>query len=174
MAQNVFADKAHLPRIQNSSQLKQFEREKILVSTSHIKGVVDSRIKPEYRYLRPNAARFLAQFASVHLQNYHRSLVLTSAVRPIDYQQSLRKRNGNAAKSSGPLQSSHPTGETFDVSKRVMVPAEQAWARSYLLKKKVAGRIIPEEEMVQPCFHIMVLPSVKTAHHVSPHHPHHA
>ena len=161
IAQNVAANHAHLARIKDTPQLKKLEKGKVLVPISHIKGVImDSRTKPENRFLRVEAAQFLGRFAGIHLVKYHRRVFVTSAVRTMDYQRQLRKRNPNAAKAdSGLLQSSHPTGETFDISTRVMVPKEAAWARMYLYSQKRAGRIIVEEETIEPCFHIMVIPA---------------
>ena len=161
VAQNRAADKAHLQRFKSNAQLRLKEKARVLVKTSYIPGVIDSRIStPENKYLLPNAERFLRIFAKKHLKKWHRSLVLTSAVRSKDYQRSLRGRNRNAARSdTGLLQTSHTTGETFDISKKVMVPREVVSTRLYLLTQVNLHKIIVEEEDRQPCFHIMVLPS---------------
>jgi len=54
--------------------------------------------------------------------------------------------------------SSHLTGATFDLSRRLMSAEQNEWMRAALLAYTVQGRVIYLEETVQPCYHVFVMP----------------
>jgi hypothetical protein len=81
---------------------------------------------------------------------------VNSAVRTVEFQHWLRKRNRNAADLDGDTASPHLTGATIDVSKRWMSRKQLKWMRDYLLAFQTAGMIDVEEEFRQRVFHITV------------------
>ena len=79
-----------------------------------------------------------------------------SAVRTVEFQQRLTRRNANAAPSSGDTASPHLTGQAVDIAKRGLTITEIAWMRAYLQPLIDQGKIDVEEEFQQACFHISV------------------
>jgi len=67
----------------------------------------------------------------------------------------LRRHNRFAAPESGDTASTHLTGVTADLSRRVFTKSEYAWVRAYLMPLHEAGLIDPIEES-QPVLHIVV------------------
>jgi hypothetical protein len=108
------------------------------------------------RYCRPWTARFLADIARLHYETFHRPLIVSSAVRTVDYQKRLMGVNGNAAQAVGDIVSPHLTGAAVDLPKDNLSRQEMAWMRRKLQALQEAGKIDVEEEFQQPCFHISV------------------
>jgi hypothetical protein len=108
------------------------------------------------RYCRPWTARFLADLARLHYDAFHRPLIVSSAVRTVDYQKRLMGVNGNAARAEGDIVSPHLTGAAVDLPKEIFSRQEMAWMRSKLAALQDAGKIDVEEEFQQTCFHITV------------------
>ncbi len=111
------------------------------------------------RYCRPWTARFLADLARAHAEQFHRPLEVSSAVRTVAYQLRLEKINGNAAPAEGDIASPHLTGASIDIAKHGLSQREIAWMRIRLLELQQAGKIDVEEEFEQACFHITVYTS---------------
>jgi len=111
------------------------------------------------RYCRPWTAKFLADLARAHAAEFHRPLMVSSAVRTVEYQKRLERVNGNAAPAEGDVVSPHVTGATIDIAKEDMNRRQLAWMRSRLLALELAGKIDVEEEFQQSCFHITVYKS---------------
>lgn len=108
------------------------------------------------RYCRPWTARFLADIARLHYETFHRPLIVSSAVRTVDYQKRLMGVNGNAAQAVGDIVSPHLTGAAVDLPKDNLSRQEMAWMRRKLQALQEAGKIDVEEEFQQSCFHISV------------------
>lgn len=117
-----------------------------------------------HRYCRPWAASFLSDLAGEHAAQFHKPIIVSSAVRTVEYQAHLMRHNHNAAAAEGDIVSPHLTGATVDIAKSGMSRQELVWMRNRLLALQTAGLIDVEEEFRQPCFHITVyksyLPSV--------------
>ena len=77
-------------------------------------------------------------------------------IRTISLQNSLRRRNANAASPYGEKRSTHLTGASIDISKKGMTRAQQNWMRGVLRSLREQGYIFAIEEFRQPAFHIMV------------------
>jgi hypothetical protein len=153
--QRVLED--NLERIQDAAQLE------LLTSTSRLVALPEGRtlrvaahLGPDRRYCRPWTARFLMEFANDHYTKWRAPIQVNSAVRTMEFQQWLRRRNRNAAELEGEAASPHLTGATVDVSKRWMSRKQLRWLRDYLLALQTAGVIDVEEEFRQRVFHITV------------------
>ncbi len=155
--QNVMADQAGLERILNDDDLLDKRREGQLVRLPVSRALnVDPRLPPDRRFCRPWVAQFLTELAEAHFARFGTPLQVNSAVRTVEFQQKLMRRNGNAAPAEGDTASPHLTGQAVDLAKRGMSLAEIAWMRGALLNGMEAGRIDVEEEFQQSCFHISV------------------
>ena len=117
-------------------------------------GLPDNR-----RYCRPWTASFLSDLARAHAARFHSPILVTSAVRTVEYQKRLGRVNGNAAAAEGDIASPHLTGGTIDIAKQGLSRQEIAWMRARLLPLQEAGKIDVEEEFAQACFHITVYKS---------------
>lgn len=165
--QNRRLDAEGLERIETESDLKARIAHHFLVPVPVSASLtVNPELESTHRYCRPWTARFLADLARAHEMEFHRPLEVSSAVRTVDYQRRLRRRNGNAAAAVGNIVSPHLTGATVDITKKEMSPQELMWMRRHLLALQDAGKIDVEEEFEQACFHITVyktyLPPRKT------------
>ena len=155
--QNERMEADGLERILDEQDLAARIGEKLLVplpSSSVL--VVNTDLTENHRYCRPWTATFLSDFAREHDAAFHKPLVVSSAVRTVEYQAHLMHRNGNAAAAEGDIVSPHLTGGTIDIAKSGMSRKELVWMRDHLLALQTAGLIDVEEEFRQPCFHITV------------------
>jgi hypothetical protein len=118
--------------------------------------MVNDAMPSDRRYARPWAVRFLNDLARAHYARFHTPLVITSAVRTVEFQKHLVRINGNAAPPTGDVASPHLYGQAIDLGKRGMSMTEIAWMRAYLTPVESAGKIDVEEEFQQACFHISV------------------
>jgi hypothetical protein len=155
--QNEMADAEGLDRIQDDDDLAQKVTDKELVripanSMLH----VDERLPDNRRYCRPWVAQFLTDIARAHYARFHTPLQVNSAVRTVEFQERLRRTNGNAAPIDGDTASPHLTGLAVDIAKKPLSQAEVAWMRGYLLPLEQQGKIDVEEEFQQACFHMSV------------------
>jgi len=120
---------------------------------------VNGNLPENRRYCRPWTASFLADLSRAHAAQFHSPLLVTSAVRTVEYQKELARVNGNAAAAEGDIASPHLTGATIDIAKQGLSRKEVAWMRARLLPLEDAGKIDVEEEFQQSCFHITVYKS---------------
>ncbi len=155
--QNQMAAADGLDRIEDDSQLQQMRHYKLLVSLPDNEAImVNDAMPSDRRYARPWAVRFLNDLARAHYARFHSPLVITSAVRTVEFQKHLVRINGNAAPPTGDVASPHLYGQAIDLGKRGMSMTEIAWMRAYLTPVESAGKIDVEEEFQQACFHISV------------------
>jgi len=155
--QNIIADVEGLGRIQNDAQIQEMLAAKRLAPLPVGHGLsVDPRLPSNRRYCRPWTADFLANLAHAHSALFVHPLVVTSAVRTVQFQQHLERINGNAAPASGDTASPHLTGQAVDIGKKGMSMREIGWMRAYLGQLQSAGLLDVEEEFHQSCFHISV------------------
>lgn len=146
-----------LERIENEQDLAGRIAHHLLVPIPVSAGLtVNDQLTPNHRYCRPWTAQFLADLARAHEAAFHRPLEVTSAVRPVSYQEHLIRINGNAAPAQGDIVSPHVMGATIDIGKKGLSWREIAWMRRRLLALEDEGKIDVEEEFHQACFHITV------------------
>lgn len=155
--QNAQADKENLTRIENREQLEKFKRAMLLVPIPKNNEIqIDSRIPNELRWCRPWTKTFLLNMSHNHWGTFEKSIQINSAVRTVEYQKRLRRRNANAAPIEGEKTSSHLTGSTVDIAKLGMSKKQLEWMRTYLLRLEKCGLIEATEEFNQAVFHVMV------------------
>lgn len=155
--QNIVADVEGLTRIENDDQLRAMVHAGDLVPLPASGGItIDPRLPLNRRYCRSWTAKFLADLSAAHERLFGDSLILTSAVRTVEFQRHLARYNGNAAPYSGDTASPHLTGEAIDIGKKGMSSHEIAWMRAVLGELQNRGKLDVEEEFHQACFHISV------------------
>jgi hypothetical protein len=146
-----------LERIMDESDLSARIEHKLLVPVPVSSGLTVNQNLPEnHRYVRPWTAQFLSDLARAHLALFHRPLEVSSAVRPVSYQERLARTNGNAAPAEGDIISPHIMGATIDIAKHGLTYREIGWLRRSLATLEDAGVLDVEEEFRQSCFHITV------------------
>ncbi len=155
--QNQMADRDGLNRVRDDADLLDLRRQHKLVALPENEALqVDVRLPEDRRFSRPWTAEFLSVLANDHYAAFHQPLKVDSAVRTVEFQQRLTRRNANAAPSSGDTASPHLTGQAVDIAKRGLTITEIAWMRAYLQPLIDQGKIDVEEEFQQACFHISV------------------
>ncbi len=158
--QNYRTEADGLERIEDDAQLNELLLEKALVQVPVSAQLrINDALPVNRRFCRPWTAEFLVNLARAHAARFHRSLIVTSAVRTVEYQRSLMLVNGNAAPADGDIASPHLSGATIDIAKKGLTMSEISWMRAYLLPLEQSGKIDVEEEFKQSCFHITVYKS---------------
>ena len=146
-----------LERIEDEDDLAARIEHRLLIPVPASEALlVNGNLPANHRYCRPWTARFLADLAQAHEAAFHRPLLVSSAVRTVDYQKRLMLINGNAAPAVGDVVSPHLTGAAVDIAKDGLSRQEMAWMRRRLLILESSGKIDVEEEFQQACFHITV------------------
>jgi len=158
--QNEKTEADGLERIEDEDDLADRIAHRLLVPVPvSLALTINGNLPVNHRYCRPWTARFLADLARSHAEEFHRPLEVSSAVRTVAYQKRLMGVNGNAAAAEGDIVSPHLTGATIDIAKGPLSRDEVAWMRTRLLALEEAGKIDVEEEFQQSCFHITVYKS---------------
>ncbi len=167
--QNEMADAEGLDRIQDDDDLarKVAKRQLVALPVSAMLHV-DERLPENRRYCRPWVAKFMTDIARAHYARFHTPLQVNSAVRTVEFQERLRRTNGNAAPVDGDIASPHLTGFAVDIAKHPLSQTEIAWMRGYLLPLEQQGKIDVEEEFQQACFHMSVYTKYMPAPSISP------
>jgi hypothetical protein len=158
--QNQKTEADSLERILDDDDLADRIAHKMLVKVPASSALTVNPGLPENRrYCRPWTANFLTDLARAHAAQFHHPLIVSSAVRTVEYQKHLMGINGNAAAAEGDIASPHLTGATIDIAKQGLSRRELAWLRGWLLPLLAADQIDVEEEFQQACFHITVYKS---------------
>lgn len=154
LAQNAAADEMRLPRIKNDAMMRELIGDGSLVPLP-LGQALRSTCKRDRAFLQPRAADKLADLSAAFYAAFKSPLFVSSAVRPIDVQRHLFRRNRAAAPPTGPVASVHPTGIAFDLPVRVLSKAQRRWLTWRLWYEHQTGRAIVEQE--RRCFHVVVL-----------------
>lgn len=155
--QNERADADDLSRMSDVSMIRRFANAGLLVRVpGETRHYYTRYIPAKYGYLRPWSKLFLDRLSRQYYSRFGKPLRVTSLVRTVALQQSIAKRNGNAAAAHGSRRSSHLTGATLDISKNGMNRAQIDWMRTVLHSVMQKGYLYAVEEFNQPTFHIMV------------------
>jgi len=155
--QNERSEDENLERIENDTDLQDRITRGLLVRVPESSALaVNPALPDNRRYCRPWTADFLTDLARAHRAQFHTPLMVSSAVRTVEYQMRLMRINGNAADAEGDIVSPHLTGATIDIAKSGLSRHELDWMRRQLLAYQNAGIIDVEEEFHQRCFHITV------------------
>lgn len=155
--QNAEANRLGLERYADSKALSAaIEREDLVPLPVSVSLAVDKRLPPERRYCRPWVAAFLLDLSDAFYHDYHQPLLVDSAVRTVRVQRSLLRWNKNAAPAHGELESVHIAGIAVDIARRPLTGDQIRWLEFRLEYYHALGLVIVEEELKQPCFHIVV------------------
>ena len=155
--QNTRSEEESLQRIEDDDDLHDRIVRGLLVRVPESGSLIVNAALPEdRRYCRPWTASFLEDLSRAHQSKFHSPLIVSSAVRTVEYQKRLMRINGNAADAEGDVVSPHLTGATIDIAKSGLSRKEMLWMRNQLLGYQNAGVIDVEEEFRQRCFHITV------------------
>jgi hypothetical protein len=155
--QNEMAESEGLERILDEDDLADRIAQGLLVPVPASAALmVNTNLPENHRYCRAWTANFLSDLAHAHAARFGHPVLVSSAVRTVEYQKQLMMINGNAAAAEGDVVSPHLTGATIDIAKTGMNRQELAWMRSWLLPLQLSGQIDVEEEFHQSCFHITV------------------
>jgi hypothetical protein len=158
LRQNEEIDRLLLPRIQNDDELQEMILRQELLELSDSEGVaLAPNLDITRRYARPWTRDFVNDLGDAFYAEFGRSIQITSAVRTVEQQKKLRRRNRNAAPIEGEVASSHLAGTTVDIGKRGLSRKEKKWVEQYLKALQDNGLIEAAEERRQACFHVMVL-----------------
>jgi hypothetical protein len=158
--QNTKTEADGLERILDDDDLADRVARKQLIPLPASPTLGVTSIQPENRrFCRPWTAAFLVDLDHAHAEQFHGVMQVSSAVRTVEFQKKLMRRNKNAAPADGDIASPHLTGATIDIAKSGLSRQEKDWMRSYLLPLQEAGKIDVEEEFRQACFHITVYKS---------------
>jgi uncharacterized protein DUF5715 len=155
--QNAEADRLGLERFADNTALAAAVARGDLVplpTSDHL--YVDRRLDPKRRYCRPWVAAFLTDLSESFYQEFGQPLLIDSAVRTVRVQRSLLRWNHNAAPWHGELASVHIAGIAVDIARRPLTGNQIRWLQFKLEYYHALGLVIVEEELKQPCFHIVV------------------
>lgn len=171
--QNERVELESLERIEDDVDLQNRIASGALVRVPETSGlIVNPGLPEDRRYCRQWTADFLTDLSRAHQAQFHKPLIVSSAVRTVEFQKHLMRVNHNAADAEGDVVSPHLTGATIDIAKSGLSRREMQWMRDHLFAYQTAGVIDVEEEFRQRCFHITVYKNYSPAS--SPEGPHHA
>jgi len=157
VAQNAEANRLGLPRYVDGKELAAAIKRKDLVPLPlNIGLTVDRRLDPKRRYCRPWVAAFLTDLGDAYYREFHKPLLVDSAVRTVRVQRSILRWNRNAASARGELASVHLAGIAVDIASRPLAGNQIRWLEFKLEYYNALGLILVEEELKQPCIHIVV------------------
>jgi len=158
LRQNEEIDRLALQRIQNDDELQNMILRQELLELSDSEGIlIAPNLDVTRRFSRPWTRDFVYDLGAAFYSEFSRPLQITSAVRTVEQQKKLRRRNRNAAPIDGERASSHLAGTTVDIGKRGLNRKEKKWLEQYLKNLQDQGYIEAAEERRQACFHVMVL-----------------
>jgi hypothetical protein len=168
--QNERSEDEALERIEDDADLQDRIARGALVRVPESAALaVNPALPDNRRYCRPWTAEFLSDLSRAHNAVFRKPLVVSSAVRTVEYQKRLMRTNHNAADAEGDVVSPHLTGGTIDIAKSGLSRHEMQWMRSELLAYQQAGVLDVEEEFRQRCFHITVYKNYSSL--AQPHNP---
>ena len=169
--QNERVELESLERIEDDIDLQNRISSGALVRVPETSAILVNPSLPEdRRYCRQWTADFLSDLSRAHEAQFHKPLIVSSAVRTVEYQKRLMRVNRNAADAEGDIVSPHLTGATIDIAKSGLSRREMQWMRDHLFAYQTAGVIDVEEEFRQRCFHITVYKNYSPAGSPQPHH----
>src|SRR6266496_4063624 len=126
--QNAEIDRLDLPRIEDDDELDDLVQQKKLVGLPTTAGVrIDPRLEEDRRYCKPWTRDFLRDLGSDFHKEFGGAIQVNSAVRTVEQQKKLRRRNGNAAPIEGSTASSHLAGLTVDIAKKGLSRKQHRW-----------------------------------------------
>lgn len=155
--QNEAIDAMKLPRISDDKQLKSLIGDDNLVPLTHNQYVaISPKLEAKRRYVKPSVDIFLQELGQEYYAQFREPIQVNSAVRTVKTQLSLIRWNRNAAPVHGDKASAHLAGVAVDLQRRGLTPGQIRFIQQKLLTLAKMKMVIVEEELKQPCFHIVV------------------
>ena len=153
--QNEIIDKLGLPRIKDSKALASLVENNKLVPITENKYVrISPKLEADRRYCKPWVDDFLQDLGKAFYDRFEEPIQVNSAVRTIRVQMRLLRWNHNAAPVHGEKASAHLAGIAVDLQRRGLTRDQMTFIQDKLLG--LGTRVIVEEELKQPCFHVVV------------------
>ncbi len=157
LAQNAAIDALGIPRIKDDKTLRSLVREEELVPVTDNQYVrVSAKLEAKRRYCRPWVDLFLQEFGREYYERFGGAIQVNSAVRTVRTQLGLLRWNRNAAPAHGETASAHLAGVAVDLQRRGLTKEQIRFMQQKLLYLSNLGMIVGEEELREPCFHIVV------------------
>lgn len=157
LSQNAAIDDLRIPRIKNDSALREMVSSDELVPITQNQYVrICYKLEAKRRFARPWVDLFLQELGKEYFERFGEQIQVNSAVRTERTQSLLRRWNHNAAPVHGETASAHLAGVAVDLQRRGLSPAQVHFIQKKLLYLSNLGMVIVEEELKQPCFHIVV------------------
>jgi Family of unknown function (DUF5715) len=157
LSQNTAIDNMGLPRIQNDEALREMIASQELVPITQNQYVrVCYKLETKRRFVRPWVDAFLQELGQQYYDKFGDQLQVNSAVRTVRTQMHLLRINHNAAPAHGEASSAHLAGVAVDLQRRGLTREQIGFIQQKLLFLANLNMVIVEEELKQPCFHIVV------------------
>jgi hypothetical protein len=157
VSQNEKLDALELPRLSDDVELEEaIDNEDLVPLKESVALKIASNLTETRRYCKPWTRDFVQDFSQAFYEEFKKPIQVNSAVRTMDQQKKLRRRNRNAGPIDGETASTHLAGVSLDISKRGLTRKQHEWIEQYFLPLKSEGLIDPIEERRQPVFHVVV------------------
>jgi Family of unknown function (DUF5715) len=157
LSQNNAIDELGLPRLQDDKALKFSVEEAELVPITHNQYVrISPKLEAKRRFCKPWVDMFLQELGQAYYERFGDQIQVNSAVRTVRTQMHLLRINHNAAPAHGETASAHLAGIAVDLQRRGLTPAQVHFIQKKLLYLSNLNMVIVEEELKQPCFHVVV------------------
>jgi hypothetical protein len=155
--QNAAIDAMGLERIRNARMLRAMVADRRLVPITVNSYVqVSPRLERNRRYCRPWVDAFLQELGRDYFTRFGEPIQVNSAARTVRTQIWLLRWNRNAAPWHGEKASAHLAGVAVDLRRRGLSREQIGFVQQKLLYFSNLGMVIVEEELRQPCFHVVV------------------
>jgi hypothetical protein len=155
--QNEAIDAMGLPRIRDDRQLRSLVSEEALVPVTVDRYVaISPKLEAKRRYVRPTVDEFLQELGREYFEQFGKPIQVNSAVRTVRTQIGLLHWNRNAAPAHGDKASAHLAGVAVDLQRRGLTPEQIRFVQRKLLIFARMDMVIVDEELREPCFHIVV------------------
>lgn len=151
---NIIADEMQTPVVYDSNidSLKKAGYLVRITENVNIKSTEEDPFDMSNAYLAQPAADALDTLACHFKKKFNQKLFLTSALRTVEYQKKLTKKNRNATEEG----SMHMRGCAFDITYKKLSREKIKWIEAELKKLKTARIWITKETRGSLCFHIVV------------------
>lgn len=155
--QNAVIDGMGLPRIKNEKALTVLVQNGDVVPITENKYVrISPRLEASRRYVRPWVDAFLQELGQEYFDRFEEPIQVNSGVRTMRTQMSLLRWNHNAAPVHGEKASAHLAGVAVDLQRRGLTQDRLRFIQQKLRYFVAMKMVIVEEELKQPCIHIVV------------------
>ena len=157
--QNAMIDSLKIPRVKTEGDIKLlWQSGKLLrVPDAGIGYYISRDVRPNTRFLRPEAKRYLECFSRNYHLRFGKKFKITSLCRTELTQRYLKKAGISFADANGgETRSAHLACTAFDISLRDMSEREIHFVTEQLVYDRADGKIEPFLELLSRNFHVAV------------------